>query len=63
MIVEVKAVDQVTPIHSAQLLSYLKLSGCNVGLLINLNVKVLKNGIQRVVNNYPETPRSPRSQR
>ena len=63
VIVEVKAVDKLAPIHSAQILSYLKLSGCNVGLLINFNVKVLKYGIQRVVNKYPESLRSPRSLR
>ena len=51
VIVEVKAVDRIAPIHQAQLLSYLKLSGCNVGLLINFNVKMLKQGICRVVNN------------
>ena len=45
VIVEVKAVDHLAPIHHAQLLSYLKLSGCKVGLLINFNVTVLKNGI------------------
>jgi len=50
VIVEVKAVDQIVPIHQAQLLSYLKLSGCKVGLLINFNVPVLKNGIKRVIN-------------
>ena len=63
VIVEVKAVAQMAPIHQAQLLSYLKLSGCQVGLLINFNVKILKQGIKRVVNNYPETLRSPRSLR
>ena len=42
VIVEIKAIDQLAPIHDAQLLSYLKLSGCSVGLLINFNVKVLK---------------------
>ena len=51
VIVEIKAVDQLAPIHQAQLLSYLKLSVCKVGLLINFNVKLLKNGIRRVVNN------------
>jgi GxxExxY protein len=50
VIVETKAVDQIAPIHQAQLLSYLKLSGCEVGLLINFNVPVLKNGIKRVIN-------------
>ncbi len=50
VIVEIKSVDQLMPIHQAQLLSYLKLSDCQVGLLINFNVKLLKNGIQRIVN-------------
>ena len=58
VIVEVKAVDRLAPIHQAQLLSYLKLSGCKVGLLINFNVKVLKQGIWRVVNGLPEPRRS-----
>ena len=63
VIVEVKAVDQLAPIHQAQLLSYLKLSGCKVGLLINFNVPVLKHGIKRVVDNYPESPRPRRTLR
>ena len=63
VIVEVKAVDRLAPIHQAQLLSYLKLSGCKVGLLINFNVKVLKDGIRRVVNGFPDSPRSLRTQR
>ncbi len=49
VIVELKAVEQLLPIHEAQLLSYLKLSGCRVGLLINFNVRLLKNGIRRFV--------------
>lgn len=52
VVVEVKAVEKFELIHEAQLLSYLKLSGCQVGLLINFNVKVLKNGIRRLVNRY-----------
>ncbi len=52
VIVELKSVDRLLPIHEAQMLSYLKLSGCKVGLLINFNVKVLKDGIKRVVNKY-----------
>jgi GxxExxY protein len=63
VIVEVKSVDHLAPIHQAQLLSYLKLSGCKVGLLINFNVKVLKNGIIRVVNEFPDSLRSLRAQR
>jgi GxxExxY protein len=50
VIVEVKSVDDLAPIHTAQLLSYLRLSGCKVGLLINFNVEVLKNGIRRLAN-------------
>ncbi len=47
---EIKSVDSLAPIHQAQLFSYLKLSGCAVGLLINFNVKLLKQGIVRMVN-------------
>jgi len=50
VIVELKAIDQLLPIHSAQLLSYLQLSGCKVGLLINFNVKILTNGLCRIIN-------------
>ena len=50
VIVELKAVEFLLPIHRAQLLSYLKLSGCKVGLLINFNVLRLKDGIKRIVN-------------
>jgi GxxExxY protein len=50
IIVELKSVDQLAPIHEAQLLSYLRLSGKKVGLLINFNVKVLHNGIRRIIN-------------
>jgi len=63
VIVEIKVVDQIAPIHKAQLLSYLKLSQCKVGLLINFNVKVLKSGLIRMVNNFPDSLRSPRSPR
>lgn len=63
VIVELKAVDVLHDVHKAQLLSYLKISGLNVGLLINFNVKMLKQGVVRVVNNFPESPRSQRSLR
>ncbi len=53
VIVEVKAVDSLTPVHEAQMLSYLKLSGCKVGLLMNFNVKFLRQGLRRLVNNFP----------
>ena len=48
VIVEIKSVTDFAPIHEAQILSYLKLSDCKVGLLINFNVKILKNGIRRM---------------
>ena len=54
VIVEVKALDALHPVHEAQVLSYLRLSGCQVGLLINFNVKMFKTGIRRVVNRLPE---------
>ena len=49
VIVELKAVDELAPVHEAQLLTYLRLSGVRVGLLINFNVPVLKDGIRRRV--------------
>jgi len=55
VIVEVKAVERLMPIHQAQLLSYLKLMDCRVGLLINFNVRVLKNGLCRVVHCFPDS--------
>jgi GxxExxY protein len=51
VIVEVKAVAQLLPVHDAQLISYLKLSGHRVGLLINFHVPHLRDGIRRFVNN------------
>jgi len=50
VVVEVKSIDAVAPIHEAQVISYLKLSGCRVGLLINFKVLQLKDGIRRFVN-------------
>jgi GxxExxY protein len=60
VVVEIKVVDHLAPIHKAQLLSYLRLSKSKVGLLINFNVKVLKSGIIRMVNNFPDSQRSQR---
>ena len=54
VLVEVKAIEGIKPIHLAQLLSYLRLSGCEVGLLINFNVKRLVLGLHRVVNGLEE---------
>ena len=60
VIVEIKSIEKFLPIHKAQLMSYLKLADCKVGLLINFNVEILKDGIQRVVNNFPDSQRPPR---
>ena len=49
IIVEIKSVDAFADIHMAQILTYLKLSGCKLGLLVNFNVRSLKNGIKRVI--------------
>lgn len=49
VVIELKCVDKITPVHEAQLLTYLKLSGIKVGLIINFNTSVLKNGIKRLV--------------
>ena len=50
VIVELKSVDAIAPVHQAQIISYLKLSGRSLGLLINFNVVHLKDGIKRFVN-------------
>jgi len=50
VVVEVKSVEALAPIHEAQLLTYLKLTGVKIGLLINFNVVVLKSGIRRLVH-------------
>ncbi len=51
LIIEIKVAEGITDVHLAQVLTYLKLSGCKLGLLINFNVVQLKQGIKRVVNN------------
>ncbi len=52
VIVELKTVERILPIHEAQLLSYLRLSKLKLGLLINFNVKLLRDGVRRIVNNF-----------
>ena len=49
ILVEIKAIESLAAIHDAQLLSYLKLGGCKIGLLINFNVELLKHGVRRRV--------------
>ena len=51
LILEIKSVDALNEVHFAQLLTYLKLTNCKLGLLINFNVVLIKNGIKRVANN------------
>ena len=50
IILELKAVETIMPIHEAQILTYLKLSGLKLGLLLNFNVPFMRNGIKRIVN-------------
>jgi len=52
VIIEIKSVDSLNDIHLAQVLTYLRLSECKVGLLINFNFVKLMNGLKRIVNNY-----------
>lgn len=49
IVVEIKSADTILPVHKSQLLTYLKLSGCRLGFLMNFNVPLFKNGIQRMV--------------
>jgi GxxExxY protein len=57
VIVENKVVESVLPVHEAQLLTYMKLSGCKLGFLLNWNVPLMKHGIKRFVLNLPgDTP-------
>ena len=60
VVVEFKTVEKLLPVHDAQLLSYLKLSGLSLGLLINFHVPVLKDGLRRIVNHFGEISASPR---
>lgn len=50
IIIELKAVEKVMPVHKKQLITYLKLSGIKLGLLVNFNVNLIKDGIERIVN-------------
>ncbi len=54
LVLEIKAVEALAPIHQAQLLSYLRMGGYKVGLLINFHTTLLKNGLKRVVNDFPD---------
>ena len=58
-VIGLKAVDAYSPVHLAQVLSYLKATGLPLGLLINFNVRVLRDGIRRVARTHPSPRRSP----
>jgi GxxExxY protein len=51
LVIEVKAVEAINDVHKAQVITYLKLSGCKLGLLVNFNGVLIKDGIKRIVNN------------
>jgi GxxExxY protein len=59
VVIEVKAVKSLEPVHQAQLITYLKLTGCPIGLLMNFNVPLLTNGVRRV--SHPELYQASRS--
>ena len=52
VILELKSVAEIQPVHQKQLLTYMRLTGISLGYLINFNVEYLKDGIERLVNNY-----------
>ena len=54
IVVEIKAVEHILPVHEAQVLTYLKLSGCQLGLLLNFNVPLMKEGIRRFRMGFSE---------
>ena len=54
VIIELKSCEKIEPIHKAQLLTYLKLSGLNLGLILNFNVTLMRDGIVRIVNEFSE---------
>lgn len=59
LIVELKSVERLQPVHSKQLLTYLRLTDCKLGLLINCGANLLKDGIKRVVNGLEDFPGTP----
>jgi GxxExxY protein len=54
VVVEIKSMEALLPVHCAQLLTYLKICQKRIGLLINFNVPILINGLKRIANNYPD---------
>ena len=61
IIIEVKAIEALADIHKAQVLTYLKITNLRIGLLMNFNVNLLKDGLKRIINGYePQSPQRPR---
>ncbi|HEV3201906.1 MAG TPA: GxxExxY protein [Bryobacteraceae bacterium] len=58
IVLELKTVDQILPVHCAQLLTYLKLSGKKVGLLLKFDEPILKKGLKRLVNHFQDSPKA-----
>lgn len=58
VIVEIKAIESITPVHQAQVLTYLKLSGIHLGLLLNFHVALMKDGISRYILSSTAEPQS-----
>lgn len=54
LLIELKSVEQIVAVHKKQLLTYLRLTNCRLGLLINFGTELIKNGITRVVNGLPD---------
>ena len=54
LVIELKSIEKIAPAHKKQLLTYLRLTNCRLGLLINFNTVLIKDGISRVVNGLPE---------
>ena len=61
VIVEIKAVEAIAPVHKMQILSYLRITGLHLGLLLNFNVDLMRDGILRIVNDFPDPDPKPES--
>ena len=59
VIVEITCLDSIAPVHKAQVLTYLRLTGCPAGLLINFNAARLMDGVKRLINPWPKNPSGP----
>jgi GxxExxY protein len=53
VLAEIKSIEHLAPVHQAQMITYLRLSGCPVGLILNFNTKMMRDGVKRVVHSFP----------